>query len=244
MVNMYEDRELVDKIANGNKSAFSILIKKYEKMVWFMVSKMVLDEHEIKDICQEVFIKVYLNLDKFNFQSKLSTWIATIAYRFTLNQLKKKKKVSYLDFNEGIIIDYLPNHETPLNNLEQIEKKTYIQNMVDGLPIQYRTIVTLYHLNDFSYKEIAEITVKIARRRKTIRDIIKKIMLYSVVSVPFIVLSLIVTCLMGPGLFWKILEMLNGNAASIVFTGVLIILIQLLDITLVKNKFKELIQMK
>lgn len=123
MVNMYEDRELVDKIVNGNKSAFSILIKKYEKMVWFMVSKMVLDEDENKDICQEVFINVYLNLDKFNFQSKLSTWIATIAYRFTLNQLKKKRKVSYHDFNDDIIIDFLPNHNTPLNTLEQIEKK-------------------------------------------------------------------------------------------------------------------------
>jgi RNA polymerase sigma factor (sigma-70 family) len=90
MVNMYNDRELVDKILNENKSAFSILVKKYERMVWFLVSRMVLDEDETKDICQEAFIKVYLNLDKFNFESKLSTWIATVTYRLTLNYLKKK----------------------------------------------------------------------------------------------------------------------------------------------------------
>jgi len=90
--------------------------------------------------------------------------------------------------------------------------------------------------------DFSKTTVKIARRRKTIRDIIKKIMLYSVVSAPFIVLSLIVTYVMGPGLFWKILQTLNGNAAYIVFSGILIICIQLLDFTLVKNKFKELSQ--
>lgn len=55
MVNMYEDRELVDKIVNGNKEAFSILIKRYEKMVWFMISRMIIDEEEIKDISQEIF---------------------------------------------------------------------------------------------------------------------------------------------------------------------------------------------
>ena len=81
MIDMHEDRELVYKILNGNKSSFSILVKKYERMVWFMVSRMVIDEDEIKDICQEVFIKVYLHLEKFNFDSKLSTWIATITYR-------------------------------------------------------------------------------------------------------------------------------------------------------------------
>lgn len=84
--------------------------------------------------------------------------------------------------------------------------------------------------------------VKIARRRKTIRDITKKIILYSVVSVPFIVMSLVVTFLMGPSMFWKILAVINGNTAYLAFSGILILCIQLLDVTLVKNKFNELSQ--
>ncbi len=91
MNNMYEDRELVNKILNGNKQAFSLLVKQYEKLVWRLVSRMVLDEDELKDICQEIFIKIYINLEKFKFDSKLSTWIATISYRLTLNHLKKSK---------------------------------------------------------------------------------------------------------------------------------------------------------
>lgn len=182
MVNMYEDRELVDKIVNGNKEAFSILIKRYEKMVWFMVSRMVIDEDEIKDISQEVFIKVYLNLEKFNFDSKLSTWISTIAYRYTLNYLKKKKKVSFSNISDEIILDHSMTETTPLRELEENEKRAYIHNAVNGLPIQYRTIVTLYHLNDFSYKEIADITgmpdgtVKsyLFRARQLLKDLLKR----------------------------------------------------------------------
>ena len=90
---MYDDRELIDKILRGNKAVFSIFVKKYEKLVWSIVSRMVLDKDDIKDICQEVFIKIYINLEKFKFDSKLSTWIATITYRLTLNHLKKIKKV-------------------------------------------------------------------------------------------------------------------------------------------------------
>ena len=186
---MYEDRELVDKILNGNKSAFSILIKRYEKMVWFMVSRMVGDEDDSKDICQEVFIKVYLKLDNFKFDAKLSTWIATIAYRFTLNYLKKRKKVSYSDVTDDVIIDHSSYDETPLQTMEQIEKKDYIHSIVNGLPIQYRTIVTLYHLNEFSYREIADVTgmpdgtVKnyLFRARKILKDVIKKHRIFTLI---------------------------------------------------------------
>lgn len=186
---MYNDKELVDKILNENKSAFSILVKKYERMVWFLVSRMVLDEDEVKDICQEAFIKVYLNLDKFNFESKLSTWIATITYRITLNYLKKNKKVSFADISDEVIIDSITSNETPQQHLEQKEKKEYINQMVNGLPIQYRTIVTLYHLNDFSYKEIAEITgmpdgtIKnyLFRARKVLKDLMNKNRVFSLI---------------------------------------------------------------
>lgn len=56
MNNMYEDRELVNKILNGNKQAFSFLVKQYEKLVWCLVSRMVLDEDELK-----IFVRKYLS---------------------------------------------------------------------------------------------------------------------------------------------------------------------------------------
>lgn len=187
MSNMYEDKVLVDKILDGNKSAFSLLINKYEKMVGFMVSRMIIEDDDVKDICQEVFIKVFLNLEKFKFDSKLSTWIATIAYRLALNHLKKKKKISYSDINDEVIIDFTEAEKTPMQKLQENEKRAYIHKVVNSLPIQYRTVITLYHLNDFSYQEIAEITgmpdgtVKsyLFRARKILKDLLKKHSIFS-----------------------------------------------------------------
>ena len=159
-----------------------MLIKKYEKMVKFLVSRIILDEDDLKDVCQEVFIKVYLNLHKFNFESKLSTWIATITYRLSLNYLKKKKLISFSDISDEVILEYSEPMDTPLQNLQLSEKQSYIHKMVNDLPVQYRTVVTLYHLNDFSYQEIAEITgmpdgtVKsyLFRARKILKDMLKR----------------------------------------------------------------------
>lgn len=189
MGNMYEDKVLVDKILDGNKTAFSLLINKYERMVAFMVARIVIEEDDVKDICQEVFIKVFLNLDKFKFDSKLSTWIATIAYRYSLNHLKKRKKVSFSDISDEVIIERIASEDTPLSQLQQSEKKDYIHKMVNSLPIQYRTVVTLYHLNDFSYQEIAEITgmpdgtVKsyLFRARKILKDLLKKHRMFALI---------------------------------------------------------------
>lgn len=188
---MYEDRELVEKILNGNKQAFSILVKQYEKLVWCLVSRMVLDEDEIKDICQEVFIKIYINLEKFKFDSKLSTWIATITYRLTLNHLKKSKKVSFSDILDQDIIDTVVSEDDPLRNLENKEMKNLVHQLVNMLPLQYRSVLTLYHFNGFNYTEIANITgmpdgtVKnyIFRARKILKDILKKRKVVSLIHV-------------------------------------------------------------
>ena len=182
MNNMYDDRELVDKILNGNKTAFSILVKKYEKLVWYMVTKMVLDEDDVKDICQEIFIKVFVNLEKFKFDSKLSIWIATIAYRLTLNHLKKIRKVSFSDIHDQVILETVISENDPLKDLENKETSKVVHQLVEILPIQYRSVITLYHINDFNYEEIAKITgmpdgtVKnyLFRGRKILKDLLKK----------------------------------------------------------------------
>jgi RNA polymerase sigma-70 factor (ECF subfamily) len=185
MGNMYQERELIEKILGGNKTAFSMLVKKYERLVWVMVSRMVPDEDEIKDICQEAFIKVYLNLDKFNFNSKLSTWIATIAYRQTLNYLKKRRKNEFSEIHEES--QDLVSAENPFLNFHNEDIKRIVHGLINQLPFQYRTVVTLYHLNDFSYKEIEEITqlpegtVKsyLFRARKLMKDQLSKSFVYS-----------------------------------------------------------------
>lgn len=88
---MTDDRELVSRILSGETQAFRLLIRQQERLVAHMVGRLI-DQHEDREeICQDVFMKVFEKLGDFNFQSQLSTWIATIAYRQAINHLRKRK---------------------------------------------------------------------------------------------------------------------------------------------------------
>ena len=70
---MTDTKELIKKIVSGDTAAFKALIQDYQRLVSHVIFKMVPNEHDREDVCQDVFIKVYKNLSKFQFDSKLST---------------------------------------------------------------------------------------------------------------------------------------------------------------------------
>lgn len=186
---MITDREKVKKILEGETQSFRLLIQDYQKLVAHVVFRMISNQADREELSQEVFLKVYQNLSKFEFNSKLSTWIAKIAYNLCLNFLQKKKVSLYDDekiqntnsgngdiksaakslFNES----EQPDTFTILNQRNEI-----LKNAITKLPSQQKTIVTLYHLEEMSYKEIGEImnlpdgTVKsyLFRARKTLKE--------------------------------------------------------------------------
>ena len=150
---MHLEENLVRKIISGDIRAFKDLVHQHERLVMYMISRIVNNKEDIKDISQEVFLKVYKSINKFNYDSKLSTWIATIAYRTAINYAKKDLSKNFINDIE-IPIDY----ETPEQILSIKNEAKFIQEQISRLPLSYRTVVTLYHLNEFSYQEIGEIT--------------------------------------------------------------------------------------
>lgn len=158
MGSMYDDKELVSKVLEGNKGAYELLVKQYERLVYHVINRIVLNNEVTKDLCQDVFIKVYMKLGDFQFNSKLSTWIATIAYHLALNHLKKEKRMR-VD-NLADVADEVLKAEVllPLDRVEEEDTQQFVHRLIEKLPVQYKTVLTLYHLNEFTYKEIYEIT--------------------------------------------------------------------------------------
>jgi RNA polymerase sigma-70 factor (ECF subfamily) len=162
----------------------------YQKLVVHIVFRLISRQEDREEICQEVFIKVYQNLSGFKFQSKLSTWIGKIAYTTTINYLRKEKIQGYTEIknssnnieNEDVYCDPIDRIQSDdLNPAETIERQDIskiIHKKIKQLPTPYQTIVTLYHLEQMSYQEIAEImdlpegTVKsyLFRGRKKLKE--------------------------------------------------------------------------
>jgi RNA polymerase sigma factor (sigma-70 family) len=178
---MVDDRSLVRRIQDGDMHAFRYLIRQHERLVLHMVGRVVSNEAEREELCQDVFLKVYNSLGTFSFQSKLSTWIATIAYRHALNHLRSMK-VKMADLPEDDSAAVFVDTETPESVVTESDLNGHIRALIDRLPVQYRTIVTLYHLEEMSYAEIGAImelpegTVKsyLFRARAILKEYVKK----------------------------------------------------------------------
>jgi RNA polymerase sigma factor (sigma-70 family) len=155
---MNDDRALVSQVLSGDLQAFKRLIRQHERLVLHMVGRLVKSDADREELCQDVFLRVYEKLGDFSFQSKLSTWIATIAYRYAINHLKKNK-MFFTDIpEEDRFTKRFVETQNPESVLEEADTDRYVMLLVDELPPQYKTILTLYHLEGLSYPEICEVT--------------------------------------------------------------------------------------
>jgi len=147
-----EDQDLVNQVLNGNEAAVKLLIDRYQRLVAHMVGRVVDSSMDREEICQDVFIKVYEKLGTFQFESKLSTWIATIAYRVAVN-FAKKKRLDQVDLDA---VTFKVGYEEDVTEKKDLSR--FIHALVDQLPVQYKTVLTLFYLDGFSYPEIVEVT--------------------------------------------------------------------------------------
>jgi RNA polymerase sigma-70 factor (ECF subfamily) len=164
----YDDHILVKRVLSGDTDAFSIVISNTEKLVAQIIFKMIPNDEDKKDIAQDVYLKAFNKLDSFKFHSKLSTWIGHIAYNTCINHLGKKKLVlleNYLNVpvkNEELDTDGSRMTEVNYTEVDNFilkkELSKILQAEITSLSPIYNTLLTLYHYEELSYLEIAQIT--------------------------------------------------------------------------------------
>jgi len=181
-----DDLKIIESCLLGNTQIFSRLIDNYKNMVYNLAYRMSNNPHEAEDISQDAFLRAYQSLARFNPSYKFSTWI----YQITLNIIRdrfKKKELKYVSLDAPVEIDdseFYPQPEDLTNNPEQIitqkESLQAIRQAILSLPLKYREVVVLRHLQDLSYIEITNIlklpagTIKIRlyRAREQLRKIL------------------------------------------------------------------------
>ena len=150
------DRLLTEGVRKGDEQAFRTFIEQYKRLISHIVFRMVDNPHDREDICQEVFIKAIKNIDNFKFQSKLSAWIGKIAVNSCLNHQRKLNTPIYnnVDSTEDILYSLTTPYWTPDNLLERKDISVGLEAAIATLPATYRTIITLFHVQEMSYSPI------------------------------------------------------------------------------------------
>ncbi len=164
---MDEDKQVIENILAGDTEQFRYIIDKYKEKVLNIIYSFCGNTSDNEDIAQMVFIKVFRALDKFKFESAFSTWL----YRIVINEaitISKQRKTKYNfvplqtnnsdDEDSNNIIDFI---EAKQDNIEmqmlQNDTKNIVHKALAKLKDNYRKVITLRDIEDFSYEEIASI---------------------------------------------------------------------------------------
>lgn len=178
------DDALVEQCRGRDHDAFTELVDRYKHKIHWMVVRMI-GTGEAEDLTQDVFLRAYQALPAFRGESKFSTWLYKIARNVCLSELRKSgrsgEQIALDDESEERIHHLLPQAGGGLEErIERHDLSGHVRRLMDRLPLNYRTALTLFYTNEARYEEIAEImdipvgTVKtyIHRARLRLRDLL------------------------------------------------------------------------
>ena len=153
------DFELINRFLSGEEVAFNLIVKKYQKKIYWHARQMMGNHLDADEVTQEVLIVIYNKLKNFNFNSSLYTWIYKIVTTRSLNQIRKKqiKRFFSIDDKEGIEIH--DKHDI-IEELDAKEKLDKVKKILEKIPPKQRQIFIMRNFDDLSYEEISEITGK------------------------------------------------------------------------------------
>jgi len=157
------DQQLVDRVLEGDKQAFNLLVVRYQQRVIALIARFVNDPQEVEDVSQEAFIKAYRALSLFRGESAFYTWLYRIAVNTAKNHLVAKSRrppAVDMDVDESQNNDLamsLRELESPEESLVTEDLKQAIEKAIDELPEELKTAFTLREFSGLSYEDITEI---------------------------------------------------------------------------------------
>jgi len=157
------DQQLVERVQRGDKAAFDLLVIKYQRKIFRLLSRLIRDPTEIEDVAQEAFIKAYRALPNFRGESAFYTWLYRIAINTAKNYLvslgRRAPTTTEADIEDAETFDdgdHLRDLNTPDSMLLTKQVAEAVNRAIDQLPEDLRTAIVLRELEGLSYEEIAE----------------------------------------------------------------------------------------
>ena len=155
-----DDRALVARVLSGERDRFTELVKRYEKRVINYVYRITHRYEDAHDLAQEIFVKVYLALDRYDPKYQFSTWLFRIAQNSAIDALRKKSVIEVpiarpADDENQKEREFADSGVSPYRAMSNKQLGAAIEKAVEELPPDYRELIQLRHYAELSYEEIA-----------------------------------------------------------------------------------------
>ena len=172
------DEYLIGEYLKGNQDSLRILIDKYTSSIYNFTVRFVGND-SAKDITQDVFIKVWKNIEKFYIEkAHFKTWIFTIARNTITDYLRKKKMVMFssLDKEEESFENNIEDEVIlPDEAMIKLEDKDFLNNLLDKLPINYKEVLILHYQEEMTFNDIGFL---IGKPMNTVKSIHRRALIY------------------------------------------------------------------
>ncbi len=159
-----EEKALIERCKRGDLAAFNDLVRKYEKQVYNFAYRLTGNYDDANDVAQDSFLRVFNAIGSFRGDASFSTWLFRITTNVFLDERKRAKAHpqasldEYLELGESSVTRQIEDPSpTPEVVLEESERAQILSKAISDLPEYQRAMVTLYHSQQKSYEEIAEI---------------------------------------------------------------------------------------
>lgn len=178
-----EDLRWIHKAKQGRRDAYEKLVLKYQKRIYFVIRKIVVNHEDTNDIVQDTFVRAFTNLKFFDERYPFYPWLHRIAINTTLNHQKKvarqKETFTYKMEDDGEIFPV--NDKNPLAEVIESELKERIAQALEQLPFDQRIVFILRTSEDLSYQEISErldisigtVMSRLARARAKLKEMLQ-----------------------------------------------------------------------
>jgi len=157
------DKEIIERVKNGDKKSYDLLVVKYQQRVINLISRFVKNHSDALDVSQETFIKAYRALPNFRGESAFYTWLYRIAVNTAKNHLTvQSRKITKSDYDVTDIEQIegnmsLTEHTTPENLLVKEELQEIVLRTIENLPEDLKSAIMLREIEGLSYEEIANV---------------------------------------------------------------------------------------